>query len=329
MPIPRSDCFHIPLAIVCIAVGCGKPVETRAPASENQAQVPRDDGGKAGTDRPENRAENSGPDGTAPSIENSLRMKFALIPAGEFLMGAPDTDIKARAEEKPQHLVQISQPFYMAVYEVTHADYELLMKRNPSLFTPNGLFADRVAGEDNGRLPVTNVTWDDAVEFCRLLSALPAEQAAGRVYRLPTEAEWEYACRAGTRTKYSWGDTIEPENAAFDHTDVGAPFLGHPKKVGSYAANGFGLYDMHGNAAEWCQDYFDFDYYGRSPIQDPVNSQRGKMPHRVLRGGDYHAHPIILRSSRREADVPRTRTSNGGIRVVLVASSKANHAKDR
>jgi formylglycine-generating enzyme required for sulfatase activity len=147
----------------------------------------------------------------AKEITNSIGMKLILIPAGKFLMGSPDAkDIGP--EEKPQHEVEISHPFYMGVYTVTQEEYQQVMGTNPSYFSSNGKGQNWVSGIDTRRFPVDGVSWLDAVAFCRKLSAMPAEQAAGRTCRLPTEAEWEYACRAGTTTFYFFGD--DPKDLA-------------------------------------------------------------------------------------------------------------------
>ncbi len=133
-------------------------------------------------------------------ITNSIGMKLVLIPAGKFLMGSARDEKGHHPSEEPQHEVVISQPFYMGVYEVTQGQYRQVMGNNPSFYSPRGEARDEVAGLDTDNFPVENVTWHDAQAFCQRLSALWRERAAGRVYRLPTEAEWEYACRAGTTT---------------------------------------------------------------------------------------------------------------------------------
>jgi formylglycine-generating enzyme required for sulfatase activity len=204
-------------------------------------------------------------------ITNSVGMKLARIPAGKFLMGSPATEPE-RDPEELQHEVAITRPFLMGVYEVTQAQYEKVMGKNPSFFSPG-----RGGGPDH---PVEQARWTDAVDFCRKLSALPAEKEAGRTYRLPTEAEWEYACRAGTATPFHFGDALSSKQANFNGT---APFGGAPKgpylqktaPVGSFPPNAWGLYDMHGNVSEWCADWYDPDYYKKSPKQDPKGPSSG------------------------------------------------------
>jgi len=246
-------------------------------------------------------------------------MKLARIPAGEFLMGSASCHPGAREDELPQHRVRISRPFYMGVYEVTQGEFERLMATNPSSFTRSGLLQDAPEDLDTSRLPVDNVTWYAAIEFCRRLSDLPTEREAGRVYRLPTEAEWEYACRAGTTTVFQFGDTLFSTQANFNgshpfgNTEKG-PFLNRTATVGSYEPNAFGLYDMHGNLHEWCMDRFARDYYRESSAADPKGPLRGTS--RVIRGGDWYSDGRDCRSAFRYADIPEGRFYALGMRVV-------------
>jgi len=205
-------------------------------------------------------------------------------------MGSLDSDDAAKADEKPQHRVQITEAFYLGLYEVTQGQYRQVMGRNPSVFEGPGV-----------DVPAERVSWNDAQEFCRQLSALPAERAAGRLYRLPTEAEWEYACRAGSTGVYPFGDTA----AALDEyawSSANAEKRTHP--VGQKTANAWGLYDMLGNVWEWCQDAYDPDegYYerfeGRLAV-DPAGPLGASK--RVTRGGCYHGNPRPLRSASRNA----------------------------
>jgi formylglycine-generating enzyme required for sulfatase activity len=206
----------------------------------------------------------------------SIGMQFVAIPAGTFTMG----DANGFDDETP-HQVTLTQPFELGVYEVTQEQYEAVMGTNPSSFE----------GPQN---PVEQVSWDDAVEFCRKLSELPAEKSAGYVYRLPTEAEWEYACRAGTTTKYSFGDSdSELGDYAWYCSNSAYPKSGgfwsglfkeassnhHP--VGGKKPNAWGLYDMHGNVWEWCQDWRGD--YPSGAVTDPTGAASGE--YRVLRGG--------------------------------------------
>src|SRR5262249_40165728 len=152
-----------------------------------------------------------------------------------------------------------------------------------------GIGQDKVKGMNTGRFPVESMSWDSAMSFCRLLSGRPDEVAAGRVYRLPTEAEWEYACRGGTaaKTPFHFGQSLASDQANFDgnrpYRGIGpGPWLERTTTVGSYPPNGFGLYDMHGNVAEWCSDWYDKNYYSTSPKTDPKGAASGK--YRIIRG---------------------------------------------
>ena len=261
----------------------------------------------------------------ADRITNSIEMKFVRIPAGEFLMGSAETDPGARDDEMPQHRVRISQPFYLGVYEVTQAEFEGLMKTNPSSFTRKALLKDAPADLDCSRLPVDNVTWYAAIELCRRLSNLPTEKKAGRVYRLPTEAEWEYACRGGTKTVFHYGNSLSSTQANFNgiHPFGDAKksrFLNRTTTVGSYKPNAFGLYDMHGNLHEWCMDKFGREYYRDSPREDPKGPSKGTSP--VIRGGDWYSDGRDCRSAFRYADIPEGRFYALGMRVVCELTSE-------
>ena len=220
-----------------------------------------------------------------PESADSIGMEFKLIPAGTFTMG----------EGKEAHKVTLTKPFKMGVHEVTQDQYEQVMGVNPSDFK----------GANN---PVEMVSWEEAVEFCRRLSELPAEKAAGNVYRLPTEAEWEYACRAGTTTKYSFGDD---ESELRDHAWCSENSDVQTHRVGSKKPNAWGLYDMHGNVYEWCQDRHG-DYPSGS-VTDPTGPAVGSD--RVLRGGGWDTPAEICRSAFRLWALPSNRFSIFGFRV--------------
>ena len=231
-----------------------------------------------------------------PESADSIGMEFKLIPAGKFIMGEGDQ----------AHEVTLTKPFKMGVHEVTQSQYEQVMGVNPSKFK----------GANN---PVEMVSWEDAVEFCRRLSELPAEKAAGHVYRLPTEAEWEYACRAGTTTKYSFGDD---ESDLGDHAWFLENFLEnsgtntHP--VGRKGPNAWGLYGMHGNVLEWCQDWYG-DYPSGS-VTDPSGAASGSL--RVRRGGHWLSGAEVCRSAYRDCHEPSDRGTYLGFRVCLSPSGK-------
>ena len=193
----------------------------------------------------------------------------------------------------------LTGPFYLGLFPVTQAQYEVVMGSNPSRF--------RGAAGGGPDHPVESVSWDDAAAFCARLSALPAEKEMGRVYRLPTEAEWEYACRAGTLTPFSFGASLSASQASFDGQHPygegsRGPAPPRTARVGTFAANLFGLYDMHGNVWEWCSDWFDAAYYQRSPRQGPPGPAEGAF--RVLRGGSWRNQAVTCRAAYRNALAP-------------------------
>jgi formylglycine-generating enzyme required for sulfatase activity len=229
-----------------------------------------------------------GPAKAVAPVVNSIGMRFVPIPAGTFTMGDADNG--------PTHKVTLTQAFELGQYEVTQEQYEKVMGKNPSHFK----------GKQN---PVEKVSWDEAVEFCRKLSELPAEKKAGYVYRLPTEAEWEYACRAGTKTKYSCGDS-ESELGDYAWSVKNSGRTTHP--VGQKKPNAWGLYDMHGNVWELCQDW-----YGKYPsgsTTDPTGAASGSD--RVLRGGSWFRSSDYCRSAFRIRFTPDYRFSFLGCRVL-------------
>jgi uncharacterized protein (TIGR02996 family) len=242
-------------------------------------------------------------------LVNSIGMDLALISAGVFLMGAnPEPDFEK--EEGPLHEVEITRPFYLGVYPVTQLQYEELMGEKPSEF--------QQAGPNARHRAVESVSWHDAVEFCRRLSDLPEEKRAGRVYRLPTEAEWEHTCRAGTTTPYWFGRKASGLMANFDGVNFGrkeGPFLRTTTTVGNYPANGFGLCDIVGNVWEWCQDWYSKGWYRRSGRRNPRGPSRGTQ--RVIRGGCWNGAGVSCRSARRLGEDPDTTDFVTGFRVAL------------
>ncbi|MCH2202554.1 MAG: SUMF1/EgtB/PvdO family nonheme iron enzyme [Fuerstiella sp.] len=264
---------------------------------------------------------------TAPQqiLTNSIGMKLAEIPAGEFLMGSPDTDMDANDDEKPQHPVKITEQFFMGVYEVTQEEYEKVVGTNPSFFAKTGRGPEKVVGLNTKRFPVEFIQWEHADAFCTKLSELPAEKTHRRVYRLPTEAEWEYACRAGKTTSFHFGETLSSTQANFNGklpspgTEIG-PFLGRPTTVGSYEPNEFGLYDMHGNVSEWCADQYHEDYYSNSPADDPLD-EAGSSD-RVVRGGNWGSDAMNCRSRYRFNVLPVRRYQSRGFRILMRLGEK-------
>ena len=231
-----------------------------------------------------------------PVFTNSIGMKLVLVPAGEFLMGSHYSQ-RTTDDSWPQHRVRITQPFYMGAYEVTQEEYERILYNRPSHFGDTGVGWQRVENLDTNRYPVDRVTWGEAVEFCRRLSELPEEAAAGRVYRLPTEAQWEYACRADTKSAYSFGDAINLTQANINgvsNRSAGNEPLFRTAQVGSYPPNSFGLYDMHGNVWEWCVD--GKRHYSASTQTDP---QGPAALYCMLRGGAWDFPAEFCRSDYR------------------------------
>ena len=247
---------------------------------------------------------------TVLDLGNNVKMRLVLIPAGKFMMGSPATEAGRSRDEGPQHEVTISKPFYMGVFEVTQEQYEQIMGVNPS-------------GFKGAKNPVEDVSWDDAVEFCRKLSA-----RTGKKVMLPTEAQWEYACRAGTTTAFHTGDALKPgqANAAFPSNpgvwDRIMAWVGKSSAqktiqtapAGSFPPNGFGLYDMHGNVWEWCSDWHAGSY-ANAKNQDPAGPDSGS--YRVLRGGSCDNPQQSCRSATRCGGPPDTRGNSLGFRIAV------------
>jgi len=220
---------------------------------------------------------------------NSIGMKFKLIPAGSFLMGSPANE-KGRNSDEGVHLVEIENPFYLGIYEVTQAQWRAVRENNPSCFR----------GDDR---PVEQVSWTEVNIFIRKLNAREVTDK----YRLPTEAEWEYACRSGTEGPFSFGNCLSTDQANYNGN---YPYPGCLKgvywrktlPVGSLRANAWGLYDMHGNVGEWCQDWHGKYYYFYGPSHDPHGPTIGL--HRVNRGGGWYFNAYLCRSANRDVYSP-------------------------
>ena len=226
-------------------------------------------------------------------LVNSLGMRFVLISAGSFEMGSRG----GLQDEQVTHQVTISRPFYVGVHEVTNADGKAVDGFVPSRWKDDSL-------------PLESVTWDEAAAFCDALSALPSEQAAGRVYRLPTEAEWEYACRAGSAVSPSVDndDAVLRDVAWDDHNAQGQT---HP--VGQTQPNAWGLYDMRGNVWEWCSDWYAA--YPAGSVRDPQGPSTGAF--RVCRGGSWAYPARFHRPTLRGWRKPTARGASFGFRLVL------------
>ena len=215
------------------------------------------------------------------------RMEFVFIPAGEFMMGSP-ADEKDRHDNETQHKVRLTKPCYLAKYAITQGQWRLAMGKNRR--------SSIMAAENDPRNPAVYISWDDCQEFLKRL---------GNGFRLPTEAEWEYACRAGSTTAYSFGDdAVRLKNHAWykdNAWDVGEK---HVHGVGLKKANAWGLHDMHGNVWEWCQDWYD-DSYGSGVQTDPTGPAHGSL--RVHRGGSFFLTAGLCRSAARGCFRPASR----------------------
>jgi formylglycine-generating enzyme required for sulfatase activity len=320
------------------------------------------------------RSAHTAPSAAAPAavLDDSLGIRFVLVPAGDFTMGSEESvdalaaaypDLERRrfeelGDEAPAHRVRITRPFYLAQHEVTVGQFRRFLERSgyvpesvadgtggygydpaydPSKSARGDAFAGRdpryswrnpgfPQGDDH---PVVNVTWNDAAAMARWLS-----RTENATYRLPTEAEWEYACRAGTRTRYGSGD--DPRSLlraanVFDadaqanwprwraHALAGHDGFAFTSPVGSFAPNAFGLYDMHGNAWEWTADWHDDRYYARSPAADPKGPATGSV--RVRRGGSWHTWPFYARCAYRNWNSPQTRYTLVGMRLLREAAA--------
>ena len=241
---------------------------------------------------------------TASEITNSIGMKLKLIAADEFVMGSPADEADREDDEGPQHRVRISKAFYMGVTEVTQGEWYSVMKTKP--------WAGKEYVNEGDGYPAVYVSWEDAVEYCKRLSL-----KEGVTYRLPTEAEWEYACRGGKSTSYSFGSDAEQlkNYAWYDENawDIGEKYS---HLVGTKKANPYGLFDMHGNVHEWCQDVYDEKVYAsRSGVTvDPVSTSGSE--YRVLRGGSWNYFSRNARSALRVWLTPDLRNFTVGFRVV-------------
>ena len=301
------------------------------------------------------------------AIENSLGMKLRLVPAGEFMMGCDETPeqlataypqydrsrFTSLGDEAPVHKVQITRSFYLGQHEVTVGQFRKYLDLsgmvpesiadktggygyNPEYDPTTTIRGDAFEGRDpkyswsnpgfeqSDDHPVLNVTWNDATRMCEWLS-----RQEGKKYRLPTEAEWEYACRAGTQTRYHSGQDPESLLKVANTYDLdteknwpqwkefalaGRDGYAFTAPIGSFAPNAFGLYDMHGNAWEWCSDWHSDTYYAESPLRDPLGPTDGVV--RIRRGGSWHSWSFYTRASFRNWNDPTTRYTLVGMRLL-------------
>ncbi|HEV8003457.1 MAG TPA: SUMF1/EgtB/PvdO family nonheme iron enzyme [Planctomycetaceae bacterium] len=271
---------------------------------------------------------------------NSLGIKLALIPPGEFLMGSSKSEVGGVYGEL-KHAVRISKPFHIGVHEITQSEFKQVLGRNPSFFSNGGGPSEKATGPDTSRHPVEQVTWYDAVEFCNALSQKEGRppyyriagierEADGSIksatvsveggggYRLPTEAQWEYACRAGTTTPFNFGTACNGVECncngnSAEGTNVQGPSLRRTAPVGSYQPNAWGLCDMSGNVWEWCWDVFVWSYYEQSPKSDPAGPPQGSL--RLNRGGGWNGGGKPRRSASRIGYAPGFRSNGTGFRL--------------
>jgi sulfatase modifying factor 1 len=280
-------------------------------------------------------------------MTNSIGMKLTLIPKGDYLMGEPEGEEGPGTDAKPRHRVEITRAFYMGTYEVTRQEFDRVMDPNAGPYLVYGA-NNRGRPQDASRYPVENVTWFDAVKFCNTLSEKEHREPYYKImsikrkrngaiqeatvnvnpgggYRLPTEAEWEYACRAGRKTSFHFGASLNGQEANCNgHNPYGTseqgPNLAGPTTVGSYRANPFGLFDMHGNVCEWCSDRYDGLYYRKSPARDPLGPDTGSE--RVVRGGSWSTDAEFCRAACRCYYRPDFRDSNLGFRMAITPLSQ-------
>jgi formylglycine-generating enzyme required for sulfatase activity len=235
-------------------------------------------------------------------LGKNVSMKLVLIPAGQFMMGSPPDEKGRSDKESPLHQVRITRPFYMAVTPVTQKQWKTVMSQ---LNTASGKFVQ--INDDNA---MAMISWADANDFCRRLSAKTKQTV-----KLPTEAQWEYACRAGSQTRYYWGDdpdeTSLPDYAWFDKNIAGEQY---PHRVAQKKPNAWGLYDMHGNVNQWCSDY-EGSYPVRA-VSDPIGPATGTF--RVFRGGSFMTDYKLCRDAARNRNKPTVRVIDNGLRVIVI-----------
>ena len=241
-------------------------------------------------------------------LNSSVNLEMLWVEPGTFTMGSPTTEAGRQSDREDEHNVTLTKGFYLGKYEVTQAQYMAVIGTNPSEFNATG----------NGNRPVEKVNWTEAVAFCTQLTT--QEQAAGRLpagwaYVLPTESQWEYACRAGTTTTYSWGNTIASSNANYnwDGTGTTGNDFKQTRDVGLYSANPSGFFDMHGNVWEWTADWHQAAYPTGNPVVDPTGPASGSD--RVTRGGSWLNDGSTQRSAKRRTDPPSDRHHGIGFRV--------------
>ena len=274
------------------------------------------------------------------TLAPGVTMKLVLIPSGTFTMGSPETEKYRSDDEGPQRQVTMSSPFYMGVTEVTRGQfaafvadsgYKTTAEKEGWAYAYDGRNWGKVTGaswrkvgfQQTDTHPVVCVSWDDATAFCTWLKG-----KTGRSVQLPTESQWEYACRAGTTTRFSFGDSDDDLHKHANYCDrsctLDLPWkdkdhddgYGFTSPAGSYKANAWGLYDMHGNVWEWCADWYA-DSYANADTRDPKGPAHGSA--RVLRGGSWYNNPQLCRAAIRVRSTTGYRNGYRGFRVVVVS----------
>jgi len=370
-PSPKPQVSESPKKKTTIATKSGQ-TQAMTPSVPSPDETP-DVGEPRGGGKP---TEVSGDSSLGKTMTNSIGMKLVLIPQGEFMMGSQESQEQLSKafpthvpkwvdfrDEQPPHRVRITRAFYLGAHEVTVGQFRQFAEeanyRTEAERDGQGGTGDEESGHAEVRRkpkctwrhtgwnqsddhPVVNVTWNDAVAFCEWLSG-----KEDKTYRLPTEAEWEYACRANTTTRWYHGDDIEGLAHVANVVDATAKAKWsakyerdnrttlHPLRasdghaftapVGSFQPNTFGLYDMHGNVWEWCADWYSEDYYGTSPTDDPTGPPNGVL--RVARNADWTANPLGSRSANRNGLAPDYRSGSSGFRVVMTMPDTTPAAK--
>ena len=251
-----------------------------------------------------------GSDDTTVALPGGAEMPMVWIAAGKFTMGSPASEPFRDGDEGPPHEVTISRGFYLGKHVITQKQWESVMGTSPWVGQP--------LVQPNPNHPAVYISWDDVDSFLQRLN----QKSGQEVYRLPTEAEWEYACRAGTATVWSCGDQRERlgEYAWYRQEDVSDGWMTHvgpehAQPVGTKQPNPWGLFGMHGNVYEWCRDWYAPDYYANSPATDPTGPAAGST--RVTRGGSFGADAWALRSANRLQEAPDSRGYSLGARVLM------------
>jgi formylglycine-generating enzyme required for sulfatase activity len=330
-------------------VAAGEPPKTETPKTEPpkteqpKADPPKTESPKTEPSKTETpKKEDVKKESEQKEITNSIGMKLLLVPAGDFVMGSPVTEKGRNTDEGPPRTVRITRPFHIGATAVTKdqfaafakdANFKTHAEKEGRAWTADGGKLGEKAGASwktpgfaqAGDHPVIDVTWNDAKAFCAWLS-----KKEGKTYRLPTEAEREYAARAGTSTRYGFGDDEADLSKHGNYCDTsntnGLPWQDKQRDdgfdktapAGSFKPNAWGIYGMHGNVWEWCQDWYDEDYYKTGPAANPPGPVTGAR--RVLRGGSWISNSASCRSASRTGLGPIMRTNYIGFRIVLVSS---------